>query len=175
MAINDTATQTTEYSLNNLFKEKNCSINEQRIYEGYKEFLSKQKPKLTFFEANGYDQMIIEKNISFYSLCEHHALPFFGNIAVGYIPNKKIIGLSKLSRICDFYACNLTTQEYLTQDICNYINDNLSPKGLGIYIKARHLCKEMRGIKKNGEMITIALKGIFFEKEVREEFLLNIK
>jgi len=146
----------------------------EEIFRGYN---NSEKPKLTVFEnIENYDQMIFDKTY-FYSFCEHHIIPFFGNIYLAYIPSKKIIGLSKLSRVVDFYAAKLQTQERLTHEIANELWYVLNPQGVAVMIKARHLCREMRGVKKqNGEMITSCLKGVFLEKQpAREEFLSMVK
>jgi GTP cyclohydrolase I len=143
-----------------------------RVAKMWGELLNPREFNLTVFDSNGYDQMIVERNIAFYTLCEHHIVPFFGTISIGYIPQKKIIGLSKLPRTVDYFCGRLNTQEYLTDNVANYLNDLLKPKGLGIVAKGRHLCQEMRGVKKRGEMITSSLKGIFVEDlNVKKEFL----
>ena len=130
----------------------------------------------TVFDSKGYDQMIVERDISFYTFCEHHIIPFFGTVSIGYIPRKKIIGLSKLPRTVDYFARMLNTQEYFTNNIATYLNDLLKPKGVAVVIKGRHLCQEMRGIKKRGEMITSSMSGVFMNKiEAREEFMRLIK
>ena len=143
----------------------------EEIFKGYNK---ENKPKLTVFNnTEHYDQMIFDKTY-FYSMCEHHIIPFFGNAFIAYIPNKKLIGLSKLNRIVDFYAAKLQTQERLTHEIANELWKELKPKGVAVMLKARHLCKEMRGVKKqNSKMITSCLKGVFLEKDnnVRNEFL----
>lgn len=143
-----------------------------RVDKMWKEFLSPEPFKLTTFENNDYDQMIISKGIRFHSFCEHHLIPFFGTCAIGYIPDKKLVGLSKLARTVDKFSRRLNTQEYLTQDIGDFLWDNLEPFGLGVIVKGRHLCQEMRGIKKKGEMITSVVHGFFKDDpKAREEFL----
>lgn len=123
--------------------------------------------------AENYDEMIILKDIPVYSQCEHHLAPFFGEATVAYIPDKKIIGLSKISRMVDIYARRLQVQERLTTDIANCINDMLGPIGVGVIVKCRHLCMESRGINRKGIITTTsALMGWFKERpEVRQEFL----
>ena len=143
-----------------------------RVLKLWKNFLNPEEPKITTFDSNNYDQMIVDKGIPFYSFCEHHLIPFFGYVTIGYIPDEKIIGLSKLARVVEYYSHRPNTQEYLTQNIANYLDDKLKPLGLGVKITARHLCKEMRGVKKTGEMKTQVLKGVFFKPEVREEFII---
>jgi len=118
----------------------------KRVMNAYKEILTAVEPKITIFDSNGYDQMIVEKDIPFYTLCEHHLLPFFGTVHIGYIPKKKIIGLSKLARIVHFFSHRLNTQEYLTKNISEFLQKKLNPRGCAVIIQARHLCKEMRGI-----------------------------
>jgi GTP cyclohydrolase I len=148
----------------------------KRALKMWKEVTEKPKLNITTFDSKGYDQMIISKDITYYTFCEHHMIPFFGTCSIGYIPNKRIIGLSKLARTVDYFAKGLNTQEYMTQNIANFLQKELNPKGLGVLTKGRHLCQEMRGIKKEGQMITTALKGAMFDKlEVRNEFLDAIK
>ena len=144
----------------------------KRVAKSWIELTTKPEFNPTTFNANGYDQMIIEKGIQFYTFCEHHMLPFFGQAYIGYIPEKEIIGISKLSRCVEYYSKALNTQEYLTNNIGNYLKDILEPKGIAVVIKARHLCQEMRGVKKRGEMVTSFVHGVFKEdNKAREEFL----
>ena len=126
----------------------------------------------TAFKAES-DEMIISKNIEFYSTCEHHMLPFYGKVNIGYIPNKKIIGLSKLARITDVFARRLQIQERLSKQIAEGIKELLEPAGVGVVIEAFHLCQMSRGVQKqNSAMITSTMLGIFREDEaVRKEFL----
>lgn len=118
-------------------------------------------------------EMIIVKNIELYSMCEHHLLPFFGKCHVGYLPDKKIIGLSKIPRIVDFYSRRFQIQERLTTQIANTLFDVLKPLGVAVVIEASHLCARMRGVEKqNSEMVTSCLKGAFKNNpSTREEFL----
>jgi GTP cyclohydrolase I len=149
----------------------------QEIFRGYDH---KQKPKITTFDNNKdgifYDQMIVDSG-HFFSHCEHHMVPFFGQYCFAYIPNKKIIGLSKVARIVDYYSARLQIQERLVKDVSDELEKILQPKGLALVIKARHLCKEMRGALKNsGEMITSDLRGAFRKNEpTRMEFMNYIK
>ena len=117
--------------------------------------------------------MIIVKDINYYSLCEHHLLPFMGKVHVGYIPNGKVLGLSKIPRIVDIYARRLQLQEQLTQQIAQGITEFLNPKGVGVVIEGEHMCMRMRGVQKqNASMQTSSMTGIFRkEKKTREEFL----
>ena len=123
--------------------------------------------------ADGCDEMVIVKNIPFYTHCEHHMAPFFGTATVAYIPDGKIVGLSKLSRIVDMYARRLQVQERLTNQVADALWDNLQPKGVGVIIEARHLCMESRGLCQQGHTtITSALRGVLKEKpEARAEFM----
>lgn len=137
-------------------------------------FFTHPKPHdFTVFDANGYDQMVIERQIPFYSMCEHHLLPFFGTADVAYIPNGKIVGISKLARTVEYNARRLNTQERMTDSIAAQLDDKLRPKGVAVVVRARHLCQEMRGIRKPGiETITSSLTGVFKESEkTRAEFL----
>jgi GTP cyclohydrolase IA len=131
------------------------------------------EPKVTFFPNDErYTAMVMEKDIPFYSLCSHHFVPFYGHAHVAYIPNDKIVGLSKMPRIVEFYAQRPQLQERLTEQIAGFLNDRLSPQGVMVVVEARHLCVEMRGVKKPGaRTVTSAIRGIFFNKPVREEFL----
>lgn len=120
-----------------------------------------------------YSQMILVKDIDYYSLCEHHLVPFFGKAHVAYIPDGKMIGLSKIPRIVDAFACRLQIQERLTNQIADSIQKVLQPKGVAVVVEARHLCMQMRGIEKANSMVTTsAMVGIFREQErTRKEFL----
>jgi len=140
-----------------------------------------QKPSdvLKVFEdgADGCDQMVVVKDIPVYSHCEHHLAPFFGTATVAYIPNKKIVGLSKLSRVVDIFAHRLQVQERLTNQIADAINDNLAPIGVGIVLNCRHMCMESRGIRRSGtSTITSALRGAILEDaRARSEFMGLVK
>lgn len=131
--------------------------------------------ELKVFQDGGerYDQMVVVKEIPFYSLCEHHMCPFFGTATIAYIPNKKIVGLSKLSRVLNIYARRLQVQERLTGQVADCLQTHLKPKGVGVLMKARHLCMESRGICQQGHhTITSALRGEFLtDSKVRAEFL----
>ena len=119
------------------------------------------------------DEIVVVKDIDFFSLCEHHLLPFKGVAHVGYLPKEKIIGLSKIPRIVDIYARRLQVQERLTQQVADALQDVLSPKGVAVVIEAEHLCMQMRGVEKQSSfMITSAVRGAFRENnKTREEFL----
>lgn len=124
-----------------------------------------------------YDEMVVVKDIEVYSLCEHHLLPFFGKCHVAYIPNKKVVGLSKVARLVNMYARRLQIQERLTSQIAQTLEDQLSPQGVGVIIEARHLCMVMRGVEKqNSAAMTSAMLGVFREnKQTRDEFLSLIR
>ena len=131
------------------------------------------EPKVTVFpNEEKYTAMVMEKDIPFYSMCSHHFVPFYGHAHVAYIPNERIVGLSKMPRIVEFYACRPQLQERLTEQVVTFLVDKLQPKGAMVVIEARHLCVEMRGVKKPGALtVTSAIRGIFFNRPVREEFL----
>lgn len=120
-----------------------------------------------------YSEMVIVKNIKVYSLCEHHMLPFVGVAHVAYLPNGKIVGLSKIPRIVDVFARRLQVQERLTHQIAKTIQKVLEPRGVGVVIKAEHMCMQMRGVEKEDSLaVTSAMFGIFRERqETRNEFL----
>jgi len=124
-----------------------------------------------------YDEMVVVKDIEVYSLCEHHLLPFFGKCHVAYIPNKKVVGLSKVARLVNMYARRLQIQERLTNQIARTIEEQLNPHGVGVIIEARHLCMVMRGVEKQNSLaVTSAMLGAFREnKETRDEFLSLVK
>ncbi len=120
-----------------------------------------------------YDEMVVVKDIEVYSLCEHHLLPFFGKCHVAYIPNKKVVGLSKIPRLVNMFARRLQIQERLTNQIARAIEEELNPQGVGVIMEARHLCMVMRGVEKqNSQAVTSAMLGVFRDnKQTRDEFL----
>jgi len=120
-----------------------------------------------------YDDMVLVKEIDFFSLCEHHLLPFFGKCHIAYLPDRKIIGLSKLPRLVDVFARRLQVQERLTTEIARVIEEKLKPKGVGVVMEASHLCVMMRGVEKqNAHMVTSSMLGRFrSDSKTREEFL----
>ncbi len=124
-----------------------------------------------------YDEMVLVKDIEFYSLCEHHMLPFFGRCHVAYIPNGKIIGLSKIPRIVEVFSRRLQVQERMTVQIANLLKEALSPKGVAVVVKGYHLCMAMRGVEKSrANMITSSMNGLFRDDErSRTEFLSLIR
>ncbi len=124
-----------------------------------------------------YSEMVVVKDIPFYSLCEHHLLPFFGRAAVAYIPRGRVVGLSKIPRIVETYARRLQIQERLTQQIADFLQDRLDPKGVGVVIEATHLCAVMRGVRKPGTvMTTSAVLGLFRSRDnTRAEFFAHLE
>jgi GTP cyclohydrolase I len=131
------------------------------------------EPKVTTFpNEEGYSHMVMETQIPFYSMCAHHLVPFYGHAHIAYIPRDRILGLSKFARILEFYAKRPQLQERLTEQVVTFLDEKLQPLGAVVVIEARHLCVEMRGVKKPGALtVTSALRGIFHQKTVREEFL----
>ena len=126
----------------------------------------------TFPNDEHYSTMVMEKDIPFYSMCSHHLVPFYGHAHIAYVPEDRIVGLSKFARILEFYAKRPQLQERLTEQVVKFLEDELAPQGAMVVIEARHLCVEMRGVKKPGAMtVTSAIRGIFHERPIREEFL----
>jgi GTP cyclohydrolase I len=158
-------------------KDPNLQETPERVAKMYLELFrgleEGAEPKVTLFPNDErYAAMVIEKDIPFYSICSHHLVPFYGHAHMAYIPNDKIIGLSKMPRIVDFYAQRPQLQERLTEQVAGYLAEKLSPQGVMVVIEARHLCVEMRGVKKPGaRTVTSAIRGIFYNRPVREEFL----
>lgn len=147
-------------------------------YVGFlKEFTSPPKFNFTTFTNEGSDRMIIVKDIPFYSLCEHHLAPFFGTASIAYVPNDKIVGISKLPRTLELFARRPQNQERIGMQVADYLMKHLKPKGVAVLIEARHLCMEMRGVEKPGaSTVTSEMKGCFLEDlNCRQEFLTLIK
>jgi GTP cyclohydrolase IA len=120
-----------------------------------------------------YDEMVVVKDVPFYSLCEHHMLPFFGQVHVGYLPKGKVVGLSKIPRLVEVFSHRLQIQEQLTNQVADALNTALAPRGVGVVVEARHLCTEMRGVETpGGRMITSCMLGTFRrDPRTRSEFL----
>jgi len=123
-----------------------------------------------------YDEMVIVKDIDYYSLCEHHMLPFLGKVHVAYVPNGKVIGLSKIPRIVEMYARRLQVQERMTMQIAEFLQETLHPHGVAVVVEGLHMCSAMRGVKKaNARMSTSAMLGVFKEnQQARDEFMAHI-
>jgi GTP cyclohydrolase I len=126
----------------------------------------------TFPNEEGYSHMVMEKDIPFYSMCAHHLVPFYGKAHIAYIPGDHIVGISKFARILEFYAKRPQLQERITEQVVDFLEEKLHPLGSMVVIEARHLCVEMRGVKKPGALtVTSAIRGAFHQRSVREEFL----
>lgn len=145
----------------------------KRYIKFLKEFTQPPEFNFTTFENEGNNQMVIIKNIPFYSLCEHHLAPFFGTASIGYIPGERIVGISKIPRVLDMFARKPQNQERITQQVADYLNEHLKPRGVAVIISARHMCMEMRGVQKTGaETVTSAMVGVFGNDfNARQEFL----
>jgi GTP cyclohydrolase I len=158
-------------------KREGLADTPRRIAEMYEELFAglKLDPKkeLEVGFDEGHQEMVVLKDIPFYSMCEHHFLPFYGTAAVGYLPNGRVVGLSKLARVVEILARRPQLQERLTSQIADTIDAAIRPTGVGVVIKAEHLCMTMRGIKKPGSnMVTSAVRGRFKQNQVtRAEFL----
>jgi GTP cyclohydrolase I len=153
----------------------------QRVVRSWKELYAgyTQNPKdvFTTFDSKGYDQIVLLKDFEFYSMCEHHMLPFFGKAHVAYIPNEKVIGISKLARLVDIYARRLQIQENLGESVTEALMLYLQPKGAACVLEATHMCMRMRGVnKQNSTMVTSSLRGVFREDaKAREELMRLIR
>lgn len=150
----------------------------ERVARMWEEFERMRNFNVKLFEEFGnYNEMVLVKDINFYSFCEHHLLPFFGKVHIAYIPNKKILGLSKLVRTVRAFALKPQVQERLTEEIADFLEKELEPKGVGVVIEAEHLCMSMRGVMSPGHLtVTSALRGQLLEDlKTREEFLKLIK
>jgi GTP cyclohydrolase IA len=139
--------------------------------KGYQQDVATVLNKAIFEEE--YDDMVIVKDIEFYSLCEHHLVPFFGKCHVGYLPGGKIVGLSKIARLVEMFSRRLQVQERLTHEIAHALEEAIQPRGVAVVMQARHLCMMMRGVEKQGsQMVTSAVLGAFRERDrTREEFM----
>src|SRR4051794_9150491 len=146
----------------------------RRMAAAYAELLTPQPFRPTTFPNDeGYDELVVARDIPFHSLCEHHLLPFHGVAHVAYLPGERIVGLSKLGRVVDFYARRLQVQERLTTQVARWLCDTLAPRGVGVLIEAEHLCMSLRGVQKPGaRTITSALHGVVRDDpRTRQEFL----
>ena len=141
------------------------------LTSGYNQNVDNVLNGATFSVA--YDEMVVVKDIEFFSLCEHHVLPFFGKAHVAYLPTNKVLGLSKIARLVNMFARRLQIQERMTSQIAKAIEEKIAPQGVGVIIEARHLCMQMRGVEKqHGQAVTSAMLGSFrHNKQTRDEFL----
>ena len=158
-------------------EDPNLKETDQRVARMYQEMFHGLKegsePKITTFPNDeNYQAMVMERDLPFYSMCAHHLVPFYGHAHIAYIPTDRILGLSKFSRILEFYAKRPQLQERITEQVVDYLVQRLKPIGAMVVLEARHLCVEMRGVKKAGALtVTSAIRGSFHERPVREEFL----
>jgi GTP cyclohydrolase IA len=146
----------------------------RRIASLYSELLTPADFDATSFpNEGGYDELVVARAIPFHSLCEHHLLPFVGVAHVGYLPGERILGLSKLARVVDFFARSMQVQERLTTQIAGWLRQQLEPKGVGVVLEAEHLCMSLRGVQKQGATtVTSALHGLVRDDpRTRQEFL----
>jgi GTP cyclohydrolase I len=193
LTLTDTANMENQESIADLVRRMLALIGEDPDRDGLRRTPERFEKALRFLTGgyhqdpkkllNGamfsvcYDQMVLVKDIEVYSLCEHHLLPFFGKCHVAYIPDKKVVGLSKIPRLVNMFARRLQIQERLTNQIASAIQDEIAPLGVGVVVEARHLCMVMRGVEKeNSQTVTSAMLGAFRENvQTREEFLSLIR
>ena len=171
----------TEHAARSLLHALGADVNDEsladtpgRVARMYAEMLTPQPFDLTTFpNGEGYDELVIARNIRFHSLCEHHLLPFHGVAHIGYLPGERILGLSKLARVVDLFAASLQVQERLTRQISNWLEEHLEPRGVGVVLEAEHLCMSLRGVSKPGVTTTTsALHGLMrTDPRTRDEFL----
>jgi GTP cyclohydrolase I len=149
----------------------------KRYIKFLEQFTNPENFKFTTFSNEGIDEMVLVSDIPFYSLCEHHLAPFFGTGSIAYIPSDKIVGLSKIPRVLDMFARKPQNQERITHQVAEYLMKELNPRGVAVVLKARHLCVEMRGVKKPGTLTTTSsMLGVFKTQiNTRQEFLNLIK
>lgn len=144
----------------------------RRVLASLRALTTKPEFKFTTFESEGMSEMIVQTDIPFFSLCEHHMLPFFGTASLCYIPNGRIVGLSKLARTVQYCATGLQNQERITTGVADMLEQNLHPQGVGVVLKARHLCMEMRGVKTHDVFTTTScMRGTLNDAKSRSEFL----
>jgi GTP cyclohydrolase I len=146
----------------------------RRVADAYAELLTPQPFRATTFpNDDGYDELIVARSIPFHSLCMHHLLPFHGVAHIGYLPGERIIGLSKLGRVVEYYSRELQIQERLTTQVAGWLQRELEPKGVGVVLEAEHLCMSLRGVQKLGaKTVTSALRGaVRDDARTRQEFL----
>lgn len=141
----------------------------KRVARMYKEMLGSPDLKYVTFEEN-YNNIVVVKDIEFFSICEHHLMPFYGIIHIAYIPNKKVVGISKLGRVVEKFSKRLQIQERMTEQILNDVKENLGTEDVAVYVEAKHMCVMARGVKKSSsKTITIKMSGSF-KKENKEDF-----
>lgn len=127
------------------------------------------------FDAD-YREMVVVKDIDFFSMCEHHMLPFFGRVDIAYVPKGKVLGLSKIPRVVEMFSRRLQLQERMTQEIANFLDELLHPEGVAVLVSGQHLCSMMRGVKKvNARMVTQSMSGLFEERDLRDQFLEQVR
>jgi GTP cyclohydrolase I len=154
-------------------RDEHLSDTPRRVADAFHELLTPRSFNLTTFENDeGYDELVLARDIPFVSLCEHHLLPFVGKAHVGYLPDTRILGLSKLARVVELFARSLQVQERLTQQVANWLRDNVAPKGVGVVVEAEHQCMSLRGVAAVGSRtITSALHGTLrHDSRSRAEF-----
>jgi GTP cyclohydrolase I len=143
-----------------------------RIARFYREWFCPEPLKFTTFDNEGHDEMIVQEGIPFAALCEHHGLPFVGQATVAYIPDRRIVGLSKLARVVHHCSAGLQNQERVTGRVACYIEEHLRPKGVAVMVRAEHLCMAIRGVRAAGAATTTSdLRGVFRDGPARAEFL----
>jgi GTP cyclohydrolase I len=161
--------------------DPNLADTPQRVARAYRELFAGleegAEPELrTFPNEERYSQVVTVSGIPFHSLCAHHFLPFFGTAHVAYVPGERIVGLSKLARVVEFYARRPQVQERLTEQIIDLLDRRLQPQGAMVVVQARHFCMEMRGIRKAGALTTTsAIRGVFEQEKTRQEFLMLLR
>lgn len=133
----------------------------------------KEPPTLTVFPSDGMDELVLVGDLQYHAVCAHHGVPFFGRAHIAYIPDGKLVGLSKFARVLDHFAHRFTTQERITQLVASYLEDQLAPKGVGVVLKGEHLCMSMRGVQKHGHATTTSvMRGVFrADRAARSELL----
>ena len=187
--LHDSSVDTSKETIADLVRKMIALVGEDPNREGLRKTPERYEKALKFLTSgynqsvdsvlNGatfsvhYDEMVVVKDIEFFSLCEHHLLPFFGKAHVAYLPSKRVLGLSKIARLVNMFARRLQIQERMTQQIAQSIEEKISPEGVGVIIEARHLCMQMRGVEKqHGQAVTSAMLGSFrHNKQTRDEFL----
>jgi GTP cyclohydrolase I len=145
----------------------------RRVASAYVELLTPRPFDLTTFPNDeGYDELVLARDIPFQSLCEHHLLPFHGVAHVGYVPDARILGLSKLARVVELFACGLQVQERLTQQVADWLNEHVAPQGVGVVLEAEHMCMSLRGVRAQGSRtVTSAVLGLLrHDARSRQEF-----